>query len=167
LKSFCIAIMRHRIRAAALIVRNTEILLVCHRTPGTQTTWWIPPGGGLEGFDASIFACASREVFEETGLRASCSRIAYIREFIETSRQIRHLELFVVADEFSGDITLANLPAAGADFELIQESRWIAKNDLSGLTVYPEIIHRSEFWDDYAAGFPAPKYLGCQQEGLP
>ncbi len=158
--------MRHRIRAAALIVRNLEILLVCHRTPGTSDLWWIPPGGGLEAFDASIFACACRETFEETGLQAACSRIAYIREFVETSRQIRHLELFVVADEFSGNITLANLPPAGADFEMIQESRWVAQEDLSALTVYPEIIQDRAFWDDYAAGFPTLKYLGCQYEEL-
>lgn len=157
--------MRHRIRAAALILRPTEILLVCHRTPGTQTKWWIPPGGGLEGFDASIFAGASREVFEETGLRASCSRIAYIREFIETSRQIRHLELFVVADEFSGEITLENLPPSGADFEMILETRWVAKSELADLTVYPAILQDEEFWEDYTAGFPTPKYLGCQHEG--
>jgi 8-oxo-dGTP diphosphatase len=157
--------MRHRIRAAALIVRNLEILLVCHRTPGTTDTWWIPPGGGLEAFDASIFACASREVFEETGLHASCSRIAYIREFVETSRQIRHLELFVVADTVSGDITLANLPSTGADFEMIQETRWVDKQSLPDLTIYPAIIYTDEFWDDYAAGFPTTKYLGCQHEG--
>jgi 8-oxo-dGTP diphosphatase len=158
--------MRHRIRAAALIVRNLEILLVCHRTPGTADTWWIPPGGGLEAFDTSIFAGASREVFEETGLQAACSRIAYIREFVGTSRQIRHLELFVVADEFSGEITLANLPPAGADFEMIQESRWVGQDALSALTVYPNIIQTREFWDDYTAGFPIPKYLGCQLEEL-
>ncbi len=159
--------MRHRIRAAALITRGTEILLVCHRTPGTDDYWWIPPGGGLEATDASCFAGASREVFEETGLQATCSRIAYLREFIETSRQIRHLEMFLVADEFSGDITLKNLPVDASDIELIQEARWVDKSELATLTVYPAIIQKPEFWENVAAGFPTTQYLGCQREGDP
>lgn len=92
--------MRHSIRAVALITQADSILLVCHRTPGTDELWWIPPGGGVEPIDSSIFACAQREVWEETGLKATCSHIAYVREYIQPSRSIRHLEFFLAVDKF-------------------------------------------------------------------
>lgn len=40
--------MRHRIRAAALIVKDDSILLVQHVHPDTGELWWVPPGGGVE-----------------------------------------------------------------------------------------------------------------------
>ena len=152
--------MRHRIRAAALITQDDSILLVCHKTPETGALWWIPPGGKLERFDDTIFACAQREVFEETGLLATCSRIAYIRECRDATRGIQHLELFLVADSCSGEITLAHQPPTEPDADLIQESRWISRAELPNLVVYPEILQQ-EFWQDRAAGFPTTKYLGC------
>ena len=58
--------MNHRIRVATIIINNQKILLVKHVHPETGYAWWVPPGGGLEDKDASIFDCAKREVFEET-----------------------------------------------------------------------------------------------------
>jgi ADP-ribose pyrophosphatase YjhB (NUDIX family) len=151
--------MLHRIRAAALITRGEAILLVCHKTPETGELFWIPPGGRLEAYDESIFACARREVFEETGLEASCSRIAYVRECVDLARQIQHLELFLLADYFAGEITLEHLPPSEPDADMIQESRWVSRAELQDLTVYPEILQR-EFWQDLLDGFPQTKYLG-------
>jgi 8-oxo-dGTP diphosphatase len=157
--------MRHRIRAAALITQGDSILLVCHKTPETGTLWWIPPGGKLESFDATLFDCARREVFEETGLSARCSRIAYIRECRDIQLGIQHLELFLVADSYSGEITLAHQPPTEPDADMIQESRWISRAELPDLLVYPEILQQ-EFWDDLATGFPETKYLGCHDFNL-
>lgn len=151
--------MRHRIRAAALITQGDSILLVCHKTPETGALWWIPPGGKLEPLDQSIFDCARREVFEETGLSATCSRIVYIRECRDLERGVQHLELFLVTDAYSGEITLAHQPPDAPDTAMIQESRWISRAELPHLVVYPEILQQ-EFWEDLAAGFPETKYLG-------
>ena len=43
--------MKHRIRAAAIIVDGDSILLVKEETnhPHDGRFWWIPPGGGVEG----------------------------------------------------------------------------------------------------------------------
>ena len=59
--------MKHRIRAAAIIVGDDRLLLVKHVHPQTGETWWVPPGGGLEGTE-TIHECVKREVYEETGL---------------------------------------------------------------------------------------------------
>ncbi|MEA5597471.1 NUDIX hydrolase [Rivularia sp. UHCC 0363] len=151
--------MQHRIRAAALITQGESILLVCHKTPQTGRLWWIPPGGKLESFDQTIFDCAQREVFEETGLLATCSRIAYIRECRDLQLGVQHLELFLVADAYSGELTLAHQPPTEPDTEMIQESRWISRSELPDLVVYPEILQQ-DFWEDLAAGFPETRHLG-------
>jgi ADP-ribose pyrophosphatase YjhB (NUDIX family) len=56
--------MRHRIRAAALIVNDDDILLVQHVHPDTSDIWWVPPGGCMEVVDTSVFHYARRETFE-------------------------------------------------------------------------------------------------------
>lgn len=69
--------MQHRIRAAAIIINDNKILLVKHVHPETGHEWWVPPGGGVEEIDNSIFDCAKRETFEETNLKIDVSRLLY------------------------------------------------------------------------------------------
>jgi 8-oxo-dGTP diphosphatase len=67
--------MRYGISAAALIVHEQQVLLVNHR--GNGYDFWLPPGGKLEDTE-SIFDCARRETWEETGLAVHLDRIVYI-----------------------------------------------------------------------------------------
>ncbi len=156
--------MRHRVRAACLWVRveagREEILLVGHHSksrPGFD--WWLPPGGGLEDEDESIFACARREALEEAGVTVEVSRIAYVQEFINGADQIRHVAFYMPVDRVEGTIGLHCLPADATDAPYIFEVRWVAREELSGLTVYPEYLQSDGFWEDVAAGFPGLKYL--------
>lgn len=151
--------MKHRIRAAALIVNRQRLLLVEHTHPFTGETWWVPPGGGVEPQDDSIFACAARETFEETGLAVALDRIVYIREFLDDEHATLNLELFVLGSTFSGELTTANIRGKGPDEDYIRSARWLHKDDLQTLTVYPEIL-KDSFWDDLARGFPQTAYLG-------
>jgi 8-oxo-dGTP pyrophosphatase MutT (NUDIX family) len=151
--------MNHRIRAAALIVDHGRILLVEHTHPSTGETWWVPPGGGVEPEDDSIFACAARETFEETGLTVTLDRIVYTREFMDDERATLNLELFVLGRSFSGELTIANIRGRGPDEEYIRSARWLHKEDLQTLIVYPEIL-KGSFWDDLGRGFPQAVYLG-------
>jgi len=139
-----------------------RLLLVEHRSGIDGKIWWIPPGGGVEPEDASIFACAAREVREETGLTVACSRIAYVREYLDTPREIRHLELFVVATEWSGEITLAHLPEPGPGDDIVLRAAWLTRAELSDRQVYPEQL-RDRFWDDFTAGFPETRHLGVER----
>jgi ADP-ribose pyrophosphatase YjhB (NUDIX family) len=68
--------------------------VVREQTLGSGPVWWCPPGGGLEAAE-SVFEAARREVGEETGLAVCPERVAYIREFVEPTRQAHHLELFL------------------------------------------------------------------------
>jgi 8-oxo-dGTP pyrophosphatase MutT (NUDIX family) len=153
--------IRHRIRAAALITDGDQILLVQHVHPTSGETWWVPPGGGLEAGDASVFACAQREVFEESGLTVTLSRIVYIREFVDREARAHNLELFMAATSFSGKLSIRHVQGNGPDEHYIRDVRWIARDALPAMCVYPEIL-KDRFWDDQRRGFPEMRYLGTQ-----
>ena len=145
--------MEHRIRAAVLVFKQDRLLLVKHVDPDTSWEWWIPPGGGFE----------AQEVFEETGLRVHIGRLIYLREYLESNPAVHHVELYFLADDYSGNLTLENIHGKGPDEDLIQEVNWLDRNELQSLTVYPEML-KNEFWVDRRAGFPDVRYLGIQTE---
>ncbi len=151
--------MKHRIRAAALIVKDDSILLVQHVHPDTGEVWWVPPGGGVETADSSVFDCARREAFEETGLDVKLQRIVYIREFVDEENKAHNLELFVSSSDYSGELTIRHIQGSGPDEHYIKDVQWVHKDDLQKIVIFPEII-KDAFWDDFAQGFPETKYLG-------
>lgn len=156
--------MKHRVRAAGILVRGDSILLVLHRHPENGSEWWIPPGGGLKEEDGSIFQTAQREIFEETGLTVQLSRISYIREFRETSTNIHHLEFFLPVDAYSGEITLENIPEGDLDDGIIKAVKWLPRSELGDRVVWPEWIKEDWFWQDAKAGFPEIIYTGVGKD---
>jgi 8-oxo-dGTP diphosphatase len=154
--------MKHRIRAAALITKNDSILLVQHVHPVSGEEWWVPPGGGVEPEDASLFDCVRREVFEETGLQVELTSVVYLREFIDQENQARNLELFVGSNGFSGELTIRHVQGSGPDEHYIRNVRWVRRAEIGDMVVYPEIL-KDGFWTDLAEGFPRTKYLGVQK----
>lgn len=154
--------MKHRIRAAALIFNDKdEILLVEHVHPQTGEQWWVPPGGGLEDCDRSIFECANREVYEETGLSVSTENIACIREFQDTENESLNIEIFCTTAKYSGDLTIKNICGAGPDEHYIKDVRWFSKDELKQVTVYPEEL-KEDIWKQRDSGLIDIKYLGRQ-----
>jgi len=147
--------MEHRIRAAAAVVRQDKVLLVRHDQAGR--TWLNLPGGALEAGE-DIFACAVREVQEETGLTIKTSRIVYLQEFIDHVHQSHNFEIFVLADSFTGQVA----PYGAPPEEEITEARFYSRAELKDFNVYPNIIKEEEFWQDVADDFPQVKYLGQQ-----
>ncbi len=151
--------MKHRIRAAALVVENESLLLVKHQHPQTGAVWWVPPGGGVEG-DESVFECAKRETWEETGLSVDLDRIVYIREFVEPG--YHHFELFMAVRSFTGNVTTDNIAGKGMDDQFIKDARFMPREEISSNTVYPEILGDT-FWHDLREGFPSTAYLGVSR----
>jgi 8-oxo-dGTP diphosphatase len=155
--------MKHRIRAAAIIVKDDAILLVKHKNPNNGFEWWVPPGGGLED-NESIYDCARRETLEETGLKVELGQILYLREFVETSRARHHFEIFILANSFSGELTLANNSPADPDYLYIKDAKFLSKCQMQEVVVFPEIL-KEQFWLDYAPGKKLEvQYLGQQIE---
>ena len=147
--------MRYGISAAALIVQDERILLVRHKETG-RYDFWVPPGGSLQG-EESIFACARRETLEETGLSVELGRIVYVQEFVEPGYHF--CKFFILCASYRGAITLAN---RDREESFLVDARFFSRQELPGLTVYPEIL-RGQFWDDLPACFPLTRYLGLEK----
>jgi ADP-ribose pyrophosphatase YjhB (NUDIX family) len=145
------------------VVRDDRVLLVKHCHPVTGFEWWVPPGGGLVAGE-SIYECAKRETYEETGLTVELGEIIYLREFIDLENARHNLEIFILANSFEGDPTTMHLIPEDLDAAYIKEVRFLSQQEMKGLTVFPEIL-KDIFWHDLSSGRrPKLKYLG-QQKG--
>lgn len=59
---------RHAVKLL-LLDQLDRLLLIQSRNPSTDDTWWYPVGGGIDPGE-SLHEAASREAYEETGLRS-------------------------------------------------------------------------------------------------
>jgi 8-oxo-dGTP pyrophosphatase MutT (NUDIX family) len=159
--------MKQRIRVATMIINDNKVLLVKHVHPKTGYTWWVPPGGGIKEKDSSIFDCAKREAFEETNLNIEASKIIYLREFLDKRDSLENkdhelnIEIFLLANSYDRETNMDNIKGSGLDELYIKEVKWLSKEEIQDIIVYPEIL-KDDFWNDYKEGFPNTKYLGKQ-----
>lgn len=146
--------MKYGISAAALVVQENQLLLVHHKQTG-QYDFWVPPGGRLQG-EESIFECARRETYEETGLRVELKRILYIQEFVEPGYHF--CKFFILCETSSGTLTLAN-KLDSEDFLI--EAHFFSSAELQNITVHPHIL-KDQFWEDIAETTQLTRYLGLE-----
>ena len=155
--------MKHRVRAAAIVVEGDSMLLVKHQGHGPEEgyVWWVPPGGGVEG-EESLEECARRETLEETGLSVELGNIAYVREFLEPG--YHHYEIFFLATSYTGSITTGENPEIGVldVAHAIEDVRFVHRSEMQGMNVTPEEL-KSTFWDDLVDGFPSTRYLEVER----
>jgi 8-oxo-dGTP pyrophosphatase MutT (NUDIX family) len=145
--------MRYGISAAALIIHEQQVLLVNHR--GADYDFWVPPGGKLEGTE-SIFDCARREAWEETGLEVHLDRIVYIQEFVEP--EYHFCKFFILCRSFGGHLTTAHRVD---DEHFLVDARFWVQHELQRIPVFPPIL-RTQFWHDLQHGFSETRYLGLE-----
>ncbi|MCY4530306.1 MAG: NUDIX domain-containing protein [Chloroflexi bacterium] len=155
--------MKHRIRAAVIIVHGDSLLLVKEESshPDDGLIWWVPPGGGVEG-EESLMECARRETLEETGLSVELGDIVYVRDFLEPG--YRHCEMFFLAASFSGSVlTGKDLESGMLDSaHEIREAQFVRRDEMQEMPVSPDVL-KTTFWDDLADGFPSTRYLGVEK----
>jgi 8-oxo-dGTP diphosphatase len=149
--------MRYGISAGALIMRGNGVLLVHHKVAESYD-FWVPPGGRLRG-EESIFDCAKREVFEETGLRVEPERIVYIEEFVEPGRH-HSCKFWILCNADDGPVSLANRDPDELHF--LVDAQFVTRDQMESMTVYPPIM-KGQFWSDAEAGFPCTRYLGVRE----
>lgn len=92
--------MRIKLRCAAIIVRGAEVLLV--RSLKSPEELWIPPGGKFEEEDFSVFECAKREAYEESGVAVSINKLIGMNEIFDEEKKIFTIELFFLSEPFEG-----------------------------------------------------------------
>ena len=136
--------MRHRIRAAGILVDQDRILMGNENDDGRS--YWVPPGGGFETQDGNTRNTVKREVWEETGLTVSVGELLFVREFGEVSRSIYHVEQFYLVDQWQGEVSLKNLAALTEEIRSITQARWLTKQELGELDVFPPQL-KDLLWD--------------------
>ena len=82
------------VRCSAIVFRRGAVLLIRRTRDGTGI-WTLPGGTPREG--ESMAACARRELFEETGLSADPSRVAFVLEAAAPGGSRRRLDIVFLA----------------------------------------------------------------------
>ncbi|MBN1619166.1 NUDIX hydrolase [candidate division WOR-3 bacterium] len=88
--------MKVCIRCAAIILRGETVLLV--RSLKSSENLWIPPGGKLQENDFSVFECAKREAFEESGQLVRVIKLVGLNELFDEKTKMFSLELFFLSE---------------------------------------------------------------------
>lgn len=133
--------MKARVRVGVLLFEDEKLLLIKHVNPISGFEFWVTPGGGMKKEDKNIFECGKRETFEECGIRVSlCKDIKFVREWYDSEKEKLQLELFLLADDFSGTLTMENLKGSGADENWIKELKFLSKKEMKDLEVFPSFL---------------------------
>ena len=136
--------MKNRISVKAIIIKNDKVMLVKHVDRNKGSTWWAFPGGGLEE-DETIFACAEREVWEETGLKVKADKLKYVRQLLYPQIKSNIIELFVTTSSIKGTETIANCKGKGSDDKLIKECKFMSKEEIKDILVLPKSLKEKIF----------------------
>jgi len=117
------------VRCSAIVFRRDAVLLV-GRTYGGTAVWTLPGGTPREA--ESTAACARRELFEETGVSADPSRVAFVFEAMTPGGGRRTLDIvFLTAGLEPGAEPQAREPGV--------EPRFIPVDQLAELTLLPPV----------------------------
>lgn len=141
------------------MVRHERLLLVHHLERRTGVDYWLPPGGGLELSDSSVFACAARETMEETGVTISGSSILYVQEFVDHAHGFRNVEFFVLADVAAGEESACEMRSPNYDLPAVAEVGWFSMEMMKDMTIYPECL-KDTFWRDRLVSPIVTRHVG-------
>ena len=118
-----------RIRAAALIRRGDEVLMIEHCKDGR--TYWLLPGGGVE-FGETMTAALEREMLEETNVRVKVGDLAFTSETIDPNGGRHVLHMVFWCEIVSGELRVGKE-------ERLKSLRYVPVEELSALTMRPPI----------------------------
>jgi len=110
-----------RIGVAALVIRDGKLLLG-ERIGAHGVGTWASPGGHLE-YGESPQECATRELFEETGLEAKGVIASVWTNDLFEHEQKHYVTLFMVVRDFEGELKVM-------EPEKCLQWQWFAFNEL-------------------------------------
>ena len=93
-----------RIRAAGILIKDGQILLVRHEKEGKS--YWLIPGGGVD-YGESVEKALVREFQEEVGLNIQVGKLVLVHDSIPPNRhrQVLNLYFLVTTDKFELKVT--------------------------------------------------------------
>lgn len=125
-----------RIRACLFAVRDGKVLLAEHEKAGR--TYYLLPGGGVDPGEAWGDA-AGRELEEELGCGARVGDLIGLFEN-RSPDGARHILHAVFAAEVAGD------PAPTGEDPRVVGCRWVTREELTELTIFPTLGDRYARW---------------------
>ena len=116
------------VRCSVLVFHKHAVLLV-HRTHDGLDDWVLPGGTPREG--ESMVKCARRELFEETGISADPSHVAFVVESVPPGSSRRLLDIVFAVSE----------PVLGRESsrEPGLEPHYLPPSQLAGLNLHPSL----------------------------
>ena len=118
-----------RIRAAGILVKDGQILLVRHEKNGKS--YWLLPGGGVD-FGESVEDALIREFQEEVGLPIRVGKLVLVHDSIPPNhhRQVLNLYFVVSSSHFNLHVT----PDA-----VLRDAAFYPLAEFQGMTVNPDV----------------------------
>jgi 8-oxo-dGTP diphosphatase len=118
-----------RIRAAGILTKGDQILLVRHEKNGKS--YWLIPGGGVE-FGESVEEALIREFKEEVGLDIKVGPMVLVHDSIPPNhhRQVLNLYFMVSSEQFEIHVT----PDA-----VLRDAAFYPLSEFPKMTVNPDV----------------------------
>ena len=126
--------------ARVCLVHDQKLLLVTEN----HDYWYLP--GGHQNMQESLSHCAQREVYEETGLQVSCSKILYVSEFYDANSDSHKVEVIFLA-ESTGEL---NRDWKDKD-NTVAKAQYFSMADLNALNVQPRYLKKGKWLEDINA----------------
>lgn len=126
-----------RIRASAIIVEDSSILLINQDVPTKEFPVWLPPGGGVQLGESTEEALV-REVMEETGLLVKPVTLRYIHEFIQNP--FHAIEFYYLCEVDSGTLKTGSDPEHNSESQIIHHAKWIPLTEIDDIELFPEFL---------------------------
>ncbi len=121
------------IRPSTLLVKNNKILVL--ESEYNSGNFYLLPGGGIEDYE-TLQETAIRETKEETNLDVKISKLLYLQEWINKSRNKNVLYAIFLAEIMKGEETHLNDPCLEKGH--IKKLVWKTVEELEQLTFFPK-----------------------------
>lgn len=133
-------------------------VLLCARHARGGETYWVLPGGHVEGGE-TLEKALGRELVEETGLVVEAAALWALSEFVAAGRHV--LDCTFLVTRWGGEAALGGDPEAGGGATLV-DLAWLDRAGFADARFRPVILGR-RLLDRWADATAPAAYLGVER----